>query len=201
MSKSGKIVSYMEKRYGKEFTYMGETNGMFGNKAFTARLSCPDYPEGIILASRQEKEGEEYYSDNYMAFCYHEDAFQKIDEAVGKVFDDYLLLFGIPDVLLTIEEPESYTLNDYLADPLAFKSVRILVYDDVDESAIGELMKVFENMSISVKGVVAALEESAAQTEITEENVDSVLANRSRVKIQVNFNLENGTLVNEDWRQ
>ena len=39
MSKNNKLISYMEERYGKTFTYIGETNGTFGSKAFTARLS------------------------------------------------------------------------------------------------------------------------------------------------------------------
>lgn len=201
MGKSRKIVSYMEERYNKTFTYVGETNGIFGSKAFTARLSCEDDPEADILASWQEQDGEEYYLDNYMAFRHHEAAYQKIDEAVGQVFSDYQLIFRVPDVLLCIEEPEDYTLESYLADPLAFKSIRIVTRENVDEASFQALVKTFMDADITVKGVVAVPEDPQETSEITEENVDIFLANKSRVRTQVNFKVENGTLINEDWRQ
>lgn len=203
MSESSKIISYMEERYGNTFTYAGETNGIFGNRAFTARLTCPDYPDDVILAScvEQEEDGKEVYADNYMAVRYHDGAFQKIDEAAGQVFEDYRLFFRVPDVLMRIEEPEQYTLEDYLADPDAFKSVRILTGKDVDEKTFQALMNAFEDAGISVKGLVAVPVNPSELETIGEKDVDSFLAGWDRVRAQVNFNLRNGTLIDEKWRQ
>lgn len=203
MSRSKKIISYMEERYGTTFTYAGETNGIFGNRAFTARLNCPDYPDQVILAScaEQGEDGKEVYADNYMAVRFHDGAFQKIDETIGQVFEDYRLFFRVPDVLMVIEEPEGYTQEDYLADPNAFKSIRILTGNEVDETSFQALMSAFEDAGISVKGLVAVPENPSEPGAIGEEDVDSFLAGPDRVRVQVNFDLENGTLTYEKWRQ
>lgn len=201
MSKSKNIVSYMEERYGTAFTYLGETNGMFGEQAFTAQLSCSDIPNTVILASYQKRDGEMYYADNYPAYQFHKDAFQKIDGAVRQVFADYRLFFRVPDVLLTIDNPEDYMLEDYLADPLAFKSIYILVCNEVDKAEFQELMKAFEMASISVKGLLATPRNWPETAAVTEESIGDYLANPDRLKMQVNFTLENGVLWNEKWRQ
>lgn len=200
MSKSKNIVSYMEERYKTTFIYMGETNGMFGGLSFTAQLSCPDLPDTVILASCQKKNGEMYYADNYMAYHFHEDAFRKIDEAIRQVFSGYRLFFRTPDVLLTIDEPEDYKLEDYLADPLAFKSVYILVNEEIDKAEFQALMKAFEDASISVKGLVAVPGNWTEAAGVTEENLGDYLAATDKVRMQVNFTLENGALQYEKWR-
>lgn len=203
MNRSKKIISYMEERYGTTFTYAGETNGIFGNQTFTARLNCPDYPDQVILAScvEQEEDGKEVYADNYMAVRFHDGAFQKIDETIGQVFEDYRLFFRVPDVLMIIEEPESYTLEDYLADPKAFKSIRILTGDEVDEAAFQALTQAFEEAEISVKGLVAVPRDPSDLETISEEEAGSFLAGQDWVRVQVNFNLRNGTLTDEKWRR
>lgn len=200
MSKSSRIVSYMEARYEKSFTYMGETNGTFGSRTFTAQLSCPDYPEAVILASWQEEDGEEYYLDNFMAFCHHKGALQKMEEVADQVFADYQLFFRVPDVLLKIEDPKTYTLEAYLSDPLAFKTIYLLVSEETDEKAFQALMKAFGDEAISVKGLVAVPRDPSQLSGITEENVVDFLASPDRVQTQVNFDFQNGILVYEDWR-
>lgn len=201
MGKSSRIVSYMEERYGKTFTYTGEVNGTFGSRSYTARLSCPEEPEAVILASYREQDGEEYYADNYPAVRFHDDALQKIEEAVRQVYADYQIFFRIPDILLTIEDPDAYTLEDYLADPLAFKSVHLLVCEEVDETSFQALMRAFADASISIKGLVAVPKNPSEAVVVSEETVDDFLADPDRVQTQVNFTVENGTLTNEKWRQ
>lgn len=201
MSKSKNIVSYMEERYGITFTYLEETNGTFGGKSFTARLSCQEIPGAVILASCQKQDGGMYYTDNYMAHRFHESAFQKIDGAVSQVFEDYRMFFRTPDVLLDVKMPEDYTLENYLADPLAFKSVHILVSEEVDETAFQALMDAFAGASISVKGLVAVQENWTETAGVTEETLGDYLANPDRVRTQVNFALENGQLQYEKWRR
>ncbi len=201
MSKSKNIVSYMEERYGTTFTYLGETNGMLGGKSFTARLSCQEFPDAVILASGQKRDGKMYYADNYMAYRFHEKAFQKIDGAVRQVFAEYGLFFKVPDVLLAIENPDGYTLEDYLADPLSFKSVYILVREDVDEIEVQGLMTAFQDASISVQGLAAVPENWIQAAGVTEESIEDYLANPERVRTQVNFVLENGKLKYMKWRQ
>lgn len=200
MNKNNKLISYMEGRYGKTFTYLGETNGIFGTKAFTARLSCPDYPDEEILVSWLERDGEEYYSDNYLAVYYHEEAFQRMDQAAGKVFSDYQLYFAVPDVLMTVDKPETYSLEDYLADPLAYKTVYILTEEVLDEAVFQALMKCLAAEGVTVKGVVAVPSDTAGLPDLAQESVDAFLADSQRIETQVNFKLENGTLVSENWR-
>lgn len=200
MSKNNKLISYMEERYGKTFTYIGETNGTFGSKAFTARLSCPDDPEAEILASWLERDGTEYYADNYMAVRYHEEAYEKLEEAVGRVFSEYRLIFATPDVLLTIEDPGAYSLEDYMDDPLACKTVYIITQEELDEEVFQALAGSFTDSGISVKGLAAQAPEGEETAGITEDNVDEFLAGKDRVCAQVNFRLEHGTLISENWR-
>ena len=201
MSKSGKIISYMEDRYGNTFTYEGETNGMLGSSAFTAKLSCPDYPDMTILASFVSRDGEEYYSDNYLAVSYHEDAERAIEEAAGQVLENCRLFLAEPDLTMSIENPEEYTLEDYLSDPLAFKSVWIMTSDEVDEEVFQALVQEFSRENISVNGVLAVPSDPCDTVEMTKESFENFLANKGRVKTQVNFKVENGELIREDWRR
>ncbi|MBS6395833.1 MAG: hypothetical protein KH452_01595 [Clostridiales bacterium] len=201
MSTGKKIVSYMEERYGNEFEYEGETNGIFGDKSFTAKLSSPDYPEAVILASKAERDGKEFYSDNFLAFRYHDQAYRRIEEAVDQVFDDYKLFFRVPDVLLPVDDPEGYTVEDYMADPSAFKSIRVMTAEAVDRASFLALMDAFADADIAVKGVLAVPEDPSKIAGLTEEDVDAFLANRDRLLVQVNFKIEDSTVIHEDWRQ
>lgn len=201
MSESRKIISYMEERYGKTFTYEGETNGMLGSRAFTAKLSCPDYPGMTILASLVQRDGEESYSDNYLAVSYHEDAEQKICEAAGRVLEHYQLFLDKPDLTMKIDNPEAYSLEDYLADPNAFKTVWIMTYDEVNEEVFQALVQTFCDENITVNGVLAVPSDSSDTVEMTKEEFENFLANQGRVKTQVNFKVQDGELVREDWRR
>ena len=191
----------MEERYGKTFTYEGETNGMLGSRAFTAKLSCPDYPGMTILASLVQRDGEESYSDNYLAVSYHEDAEQKICEAAGRVLEHYQLFLDKPDLTMKIDNPEAYSLEDYLADPNAFKTVWIMTYDEVNEEVFQALVQTFCDENITVNGVLAVPSDSSDTVEMTKVEFENFLVNQGRVKTQVNFKVQDGELVREDWRR
>lgn len=201
MSKSKKILSYMEERYGKTFTYEGETNGMLGSQVFTARLSCSDYPGMTILASLAPQDGEEYYSDNYLAVSYHEEAREKIEETAGEVLEDCQVFLADPNILMTVAEPESYTLEDYLADPLAFKAVWIVTRDEVEEETFQALVQAFRKERITASGLLAVPADPSDTVNMTRRDLEDFLANKGRVKTQINFEIENGELVREDWRR
>ena len=201
MSREDGVIRYMEKRYEKTFTCEGEVNGVFGSKAVTVRLNCPDYPEMPVLASYLEKDGTAYYGDNFPAVYFHREACGQLQQAADTVFADVRLYFKVPDVVLPVEDPKSYTLRDYMADPLAFKSIRILVKEALDENSFQALMEAFGRAGITVKGIAAVPADWSAVSVLTEETVDDFLTNPDDIQVQVIFKYEKGTIVTERWRK
>ncbi len=200
-NKNKELISYMEDRYGKDFTYVQEKNSATGRKdEYTIELKSEEYPGSKIFASWTKIDGKKSYSDNYMAVVYREDTQEKIEEVIKKVFKDYRFIFPESEILLSIEDLSSYTLQSYLADPLAYKNVYILTSENLDKSKFQLLMNAFSTANISVKGLVAVPTNMEMARNISEEDIDSFLANDERVKSQVNFNLENQKLIYETWR-
>ena len=199
-SKSKKIVSYMEERYGTTFEYAGETNGMLGSPVFAAKLSCPDYPDMTVFATVAPVDGEGYYSDNFLAVAYHENARQAIEKTARIALDDCQVFLSEPDLTMSINEPEDYTLEDYLTDPLAFKAVWIVTRDDVDTAKFQELVQAFCQENISANVVLAVPSDPEDEVVMEKEELENFLANPGRVKTQINFEIENRELVREDWK-
>ena len=201
MSREDGVIRYMEKQYGKTFTCEGEVHGMFGSKSITVRLNCQDHPEMPVLASYLEKDGAVYYGDNFPAVYFHKEACGQLQQAVDAVFANVRLYFKVPDVVLPVEDPKRYTLRDYMADPLAFKSVRILAKEALDENSFQALMETFGRAGIAVKGIAAVPADWNAVSALTEKTVDDFLANADNVQTQVIFKYEKGTIVTERWRK
>jgi len=184
-SKKEKIIMHMESTYEDSFEYIERVNSVIGDDSYTIKLFSSKYEEPV-LASYQNKKN--HYIDNYLAIQYHEDAFKKIDAVIKNVLCDYDLFFQIPDVLLD----RNYCLEDYMEDPFAFKSIRIISDQPVNEFEIDCLMENFVNEKISVKGIIAVPVDK--KTPLTEEVVDVCLANPDRVEQQINFKVENGQI-------
>lgn len=201
MSREDGVIRYMEKRYEKAFTCEGEANGVFGSKSVTVRLNCPDYPEMPVLASYLEKDGTAYYGDNFPAVYFHKEACGQLQQAADTVFADARVYFKVPDVVLPVEDLKRYTLRDYMADPLAFKSIRILVKEALDENSFQALMEAFGRAGITVKGIAAVPADWSAVSALTEKTVDDFLANPDNIQAQVIFKYEKRTIVTERWRK
>ena len=100
-----------------------------------------------------------------------------------------------------MEDPKLYTLKDYMTDPLAFKSVRILAKEALDENSFQALMETFGRAGIAVKGIAAVPADWSAVSVLTEETVDDFLTNPDDIQVQVIFKYEKGTIVTERWRK
>lgn len=198
-SKRETVIDYMENRYHNEFTYTKKINSSYRDDIYTAQLSCEDYPGMKIIASYVDCDGVKLYADNYMAVVYYNEALEEIDDLVGTVIDDYDIYLDIPDFVMTIDNPEEYSLEDYLSDPLGYKSVYIISYDDIDNEIYQSLITVFKEKNIAVNGVLAVPKDKENIVKMDKTSIEDFLANEENVQTQINFKTEDSEVVREHW--
>lgn len=198
-NKVSMILNYMEEKYHTKFEYVGETNGIFGDRSsFTAELTHPDYPGDIILASYSKKDGQKNFGDNFPAVYYHNDAYQKIEQCLDQVFTDYKLYFEIPDLLLPNSDASNFTLNDYLSTGYIYIPVRIFVFEALNDQKFQSMMDVFTREGISFQGaIVEPSNYNQARSITTMQDFNDFIVGEDRVTTWFNFQLEDGTITKD----
>lgn len=201
MNKEKMFVSYMEEKYGEAFTYIEPTGGQIGGNSSECWMKNERFGDERILAARYlGKDGEYAFCDNYMAVLLHEDAWQEINAIAGEVFEDYLLYFPVPPVILTAG-PQDYELEDYLTDPAADLSITIVTYSDRNDTKLSRMAEAFGRQGIAVHGLLIFAGSELDRELVTEDNVEQYELKDGWYQAKANFFIESdGTISYVKWR-
>lgn len=200
-SKERMFVSYLENKYGETFYYIEPTGGQIGGTSSEAWLKCDRFPGERILAARYKgADGKYRFYDNYMAFLLHDEAELTIKRILDEIFENYILHFPVPLVVLRDGTPE-YGLEDYLKDPGADFYITIISYSDIDKKTINYLADAFKKQGIVSNIQIFFTGVNFDQKDITDSNIKRYILTDGWYQARVTFFFEeDGTIRNERWK-
>lgn len=203
MDKENRFVSYMEEKYGETFIYKEDERGRASQTGYTVSLTNDKFPGKEILVTQVKKEGGEIsYLDNYMAYVFHEQAKERIEDVAGEAVDDFWIHFPIPRATFSSEEPDVYSLEDYLGDPLTDINITLLVFGETaDDDALQRVVDAFVENGISLACTVVFVDSSTGRDTVTEDNFADYMAKEGWYEKIADFWIkDSGELGYKSWR-
>ena len=124
-------LTYMEKKYGEKFSYIGPTGSTNGGDTSSILVSCSSLPGAEILVRfTRQSTGEFQFLDNFMAFYYQQDVCDLLKdiatEIYGKCKISYSVIRGpLPDYI-----NKDTTFQEYIeADVVPIPAVIVVSAD------------------------------------------------------------------------
>lgn len=124
-----KMLSYMKRKYGEEFSYVETYAGQYGNSYTMISVRSRESPERTALVRFSEWEGRRRYEDNYLARLIKEELEQRIGELARKCFGECKIYYKLPDFVFPTWFKADMSAEEFLRNPCAMAQFYIYPVD------------------------------------------------------------------------
>ncbi len=147
---TGKMISYMEKKYDDEFTYIDVFGGGMGSDSKNILLRSGKYPEYDITVSRSEKNGEVSWSDNYTEYRFFDETAEYAGNLFREVFGDAIMVsYGVSSLGSENNFSADTTFEQFLRSDSTNFDVKVIVSDEYIISDKDELSEKAKDLMLS----------------------------------------------------
>lgn len=170
-----KMMSYMRRKYGEEFTYVESYAGQAG-KAYTMILvKSRTHRDFQSLVRVSEREGKRYYEDNYVAYLLRKELEQMIGDYAKMCFGECKVYYKIPAFVFPFYFKADMTAEEFLKNPCSMPQFYIYPGDrSFDREEWEEKMQKFrrlnERKGYKIRGTLSLAATQEDYERITEEN-------------------------------
>lgn len=109
------MISYMEKKYNDEFTYVDSFGGSYDGTSYQILVSSKNLPNNRITVGYYFVDGREYYTDNYMQYKYLEQTRNHLvslfKDAIGF---DVLVAYGVSSTGIKNNFDDSTSFEEFI---------------------------------------------------------------------------------------
>lgn len=202
------LLDYLEEKYGESFSFVEVTGGSLGSTEKSIIVSSRRYPEAKIIARRVvNQNGEEQFSDNYMAYVFRQEVFGTMKEAFGRVYRDYKVAYVPTQMPLAPDIGPDTALEDYMVDTASQLDAVIFIGDEISEQnrdeKLEQLRMTLKELGLNM-GATLIFTDHEALAGIDEEDYSSYeayLLQSSLPKLRCDFLLdEDFEFIYADWR-
>ena len=89
-------LTYMEKKYGEKFSYIGPHGSTNGSKTSSILVSCESLPGKEILVTYTRLDGGGFeFHDNYMAYYFEDDVRDLLEETAEKIYGECKAFYSV----------------------------------------------------------------------------------------------------------
>lgn len=144
------VLSYMEQKYGEPFTYAGASgNSMTGTHELY--VSCESLPDQRIKVVVDDYAGDtRTIRDNYLQYKYDDAIRAILEEAIERVFSDYVLYYAPTDAVPEEELMADATVEEVFNDAGTMLNVKV----EVRSSELASIEKAEQCMT-AIEGYMA----------------------------------------------
>ena len=160
------------------------------------------YPEAEIYVVVNDIFGEATYRDNFLAYVYHDEAQQKIEEAISTVYSDFWMDFPVPSAVFDLD-PETTGVKEYLSEDDADIKITLLAYDqEANDKNLDALVESFKKNGIAVECTVVFTSREQGGAAASEDALQTYMSKTGWYDGIAKFSLlSNGQLEYIKWRK
>ena len=109
-------LTYMEKKYGEKFSYIGPHGSTNGSKTASILVSCESFPGREILVTYTRLDGGGFeFHDNYMSYFYEADTRSLLKDIATQIYGECKVFYWTAQFALPDSINSSSSLEDYIA--------------------------------------------------------------------------------------
>ncbi|MGN0377378.1 MAG: hypothetical protein ACI4ED_07060 [Suilimivivens sp.] len=170
-----KMMTYMRRKYGEEFTYVESYAGQAGKSYTMILVKSRAHSDFQALVRLSEREGKRYYEDNYLAYLLREDLEQIIGDYAKMCFGDCKIYYKIPTFVFPFYFKADMTPESFLGNPCSMPQFYIYPKNrDLDRKEWEEKMQDFRELNAKagykIRGTLSLAATEEAYEGITEVN-------------------------------
>lgn len=160
------------------------------------------YPEAEIYVVVNDIFGEATYRDNFLAYVYHDEAQQKIEEAISAVYSDFWMYFPVPSAVFDLD-PETTGVKEYLSEDDADIKITLLAYDqEANDKKLDALVESFKKNGIAVECTVVFTSREQGGAAASEDALQTYMSKTGWYDDIAEFSIRsNGQLEYRKWRK
>lgn len=160
------------------------------------------YPEAEIYVLVNDIFGETTYRDNFLAYVYHDEAQQKIEEAISTVYSDFWMDFPVPSAVFDLD-PETTGVKEYLSEDDADIKITLLAYDqEANDKNLDALVESFKKNGIAVECTVVFTSREQGGAAASEDALQTYMSKTGWYDDIAEFSIRsNGQLEYRKWRK
>lgn len=160
------------------------------------------YPEAEIYVLVNDIFGETTYRDNFLAYVYHDEAQQKIEEAISAVYSDFWMDFPVPSAVFDLD-PETTGVKEYLSEDDADIKITLLAYDqEANDKKLDALVESFKKNGITVECTVVFTSREQGGAAASEDALQTYMSKTGWYDDIAEFSIRsNGQLEYRKWRK
>ena len=160
------------------------------------------YPEAEIYVLVNDIFGETTYRDNFLAYVYHDEAQQKIEEAISAVYSDFWMDFPVPSAVFDLD-PETTGVKEYLSEDDADIKITMLAYDqEANDKNLDALVESFKKNGIAVECTVVFTSREQGGAAASEDALQTYMSKTGWYDDIAEFSIRsNGQLEYRKWRK
>lgn len=160
------------------------------------------YPEAEIYVLVNDIFGETTYRDNFLAYVYHDEAQQKIEEAISAVYSDFWMDFSVPSAVFDLD-PETTGVKEYLSEDDADIKITLLAYDqEANDKNLDALVESFKKNGIAVECTVVFTSREQGEAAASEDALQTYMSKTGWYDDIAEFSIRsNGQLEYRKWRK
>ena len=154
-----KVITYMETKYGEDFSLTGPFNGQFGKNYAMYELETADKQKGRILVRRMQADGKELLQDNYLAILLQTQIEDRIRVLAEEIFGICAVEYQVPELVFPAEFSADMTVEKFLQNKDSM--IKVTVYVEKSsleraerEAAVQRFLKNLRTRAYIVGGVL-----------------------------------------------
>ncbi len=144
-SKTDKMVEYMNAKYDDRFEYAAPFGGGVGAATAQITVSSEKLPGAQIWVEYYEKDGKEFFADNYIAYKYEQQTREALAQLLESIFmSGVKLRFSIGTKGMANDFNDDTAFDEFKGSYSALIGFRAFVSSDysiADREAVGEKVK------------------------------------------------------------
>lgn len=202
---SNEYGSYLEPiQLGEHINYLDKFE-QYAEKyddGYFVQIKSNIYPEAEIYVLVNDIFGETTYRDNFLAYVYHDEAQQKIEEAISAVYSDFWMDFPVPSAVFDLD-PETTGVKEYLSEDDADIKITLLAYDqETNDKNLDALVESFKKNGIAVECTVVFTSREQGGAAASEDALQTYMSKTGWYDGIAKFSLlSNGQLEYIKWRK
>lgn len=160
------------------------------------------YPEAEIYVVANDILGEATYRDIFLGYVYHDEAKQKIEDAISVVYSDFWMDFPVPSAVFDLD-PETTGVKEYLSEDDADLKITLLAYDqEANDKNLDALVESFKKNGIAVECTVVFTSREQGEAAASEDALQTYMSKTGWYDGIAEFSLlSNGQLEYKKWRK
>lgn len=198
---SNEYGSYLELARSDEYEYDSDVKALY-DAGYCVPIKSNIYPEAELYVVANNILEEATYRDNFLAYVYHDEARQKIEDAISTVYSDFWMDFPVPSAVFDLD-PETTGVKEYLSEDDADLKITLLAYDqEANDKNLDALVESFKKNGIAVECTVVFTSREQGEAAASEDALQTYMSKTGWYDGIAEFSLlSNGQLEYKKWRK